>query len=115
MDRRTAVETNGGERMESVHELLVAATAGEPAASARLFETVYAELKRLAHSRLRHDGRIDGLDTTALVHESFLPLLKIEWVGSGPVDHSEEWCHDSQSLRSGARYWRAVVGSRDRV
>ncbi|CAM3868018.1 ECF-type sigma factor [Roseateles saccharophilus] len=57
--------------MESVHELLVAAAAAEPAASARLFEAVYAELKRLAHSLLRHDGRIDGPDTTALMHESF--------------------------------------------
>lgn len=60
--------------MESIHELLTAATAGKPAASARLFETVYTDLKRLAHGRLLHGGRIEGLDTTALVHESFLRL-----------------------------------------
>jgi RNA polymerase sigma factor (TIGR02999 family) len=39
-----------------------------------LFETTYAEFKRLARSRLRSGGRDVLLDTTALVHETYLKL-----------------------------------------
>lgn len=62
--------------MGQMHELLAAARAGDPTASAQLFELVYADLKQLAHSRLHRDGRVEGLDTTALVHESFLRLAE---------------------------------------
>jgi RNA polymerase sigma factor (TIGR02999 family) len=40
----------------------------------RLFELMYADLRRIAHARLR-DGRPDTLDTTSLVHESYLKLV----------------------------------------
>jgi RNA polymerase sigma factor (TIGR02999 family) len=40
------------------------------------FEATYGELKRLAHSRLRDGGRDVLLDTTALVHETYLKLGK---------------------------------------
>ena len=39
-----------------------------------LFELLYHELRRLARSRLASGGRNVLLDTTALVHESFLRL-----------------------------------------
>jgi RNA polymerase sigma factor (TIGR02999 family) len=39
-----------------------------------LFATTYGELRRLAHARLRGGGRNTVLDTTALVHETFLKL-----------------------------------------
>jgi RNA polymerase sigma factor (TIGR02999 family) len=45
-----------------------------------LFELLYNELRRLARSRLASGGRNVLLDTTALVHESFLRLQ-----GSGKV------------------------------
>ena len=35
-------------------------------ASSQLFEIVYADLKRMARSRLYRHGRVDELDTTAL-------------------------------------------------
>ena len=41
-----------------------------------LYETAYAELRRLAHARLRGSGRDVLLDTTALVHESYLKLSR---------------------------------------
>lgn len=44
---------------------------GEREARDALFETAYPELRRLAHARLRDGGR-GLLDTTALVHESYL-------------------------------------------
>jgi len=40
------------------------------------FEATYSELKRLAHARLREGGRDVLLDTTGLVHETYLKLGK---------------------------------------
>jgi RNA polymerase sigma factor (TIGR02999 family) len=48
----------------------------EPADLDALFEGAYAELRQLAHSRLRGGGRDVMLDTTALVHESYLRLTR---------------------------------------
>jgi hypothetical protein len=36
----------------------------------------YQELRRLAHSRLHDGGRNTVLDTTALIHESYLRLVQ---------------------------------------
>ena len=41
-----------------------------------LFAAAYAELRRLARSRLRDGGRNTVLDTTSLVHETYLRLSK---------------------------------------
>lgn len=53
--------------------------AGEGRADAvdRLCERLYADLRRLAHSRLRGGGPA-LLDTTALVHESYLRLVQLQ-------------------------------------
>ena len=54
--------------------LLAAARAGDTAAFDRVFARVYDELARVAHRVRRHsDG--ETLDTTALVHETYLKLL----------------------------------------
>jgi RNA polymerase sigma factor (TIGR02999 family) len=62
--------------MAPLTELLNAATDGDAKASSRLFEEVYADLKRMAHRRLYQDGRVEGVDTTVLVHESFLRMVE---------------------------------------
>ena len=61
---------------ESVTEMLVAHREGVPGAFDRLVELVYPELRRVARQQLRR-GRPDGpvLDTTALVHETYLKLV----------------------------------------
>lgn len=41
-----------------------------------MFSAAYAELRRLARSRLRGGGRNTVLDTTALVHETYLRVSK---------------------------------------
>jgi RNA polymerase sigma factor (TIGR02999 family) len=58
--------------------LLGLARDGEPGAIAKVFEAAYPELCTLAHARLRSRGQShDGvLETTALVHESFLRLAQ---------------------------------------
>jgi RNA polymerase sigma factor (TIGR02999 family) len=51
--------------------------AGDVAARDQLFTTAYSELRKLARSRLRDGGRSTFLETTALVHESYLRFVKI--------------------------------------
>lgn len=60
--------------MSEITKLLQAAHGGDRAAADRAYTLLYAELRRLAHSRLRHEGELTALDTTALVHESYLRL-----------------------------------------
>ncbi|MCW5656524.1 MAG: sigma-70 family RNA polymerase sigma factor [Burkholderiaceae bacterium] len=61
---------------ERVTVLLARVTAGDRAARDALFAAVYPELRRLAHARLYGGGRNTVLDTTALVHESYLRLVQ---------------------------------------
>lgn len=58
---------------EPVMELIRAAQDGDDAAHARLFELVYAELKLVARRQLRNVAHAT-LDTTGLVHETYLKL-----------------------------------------
>jgi RNA polymerase sigma factor (TIGR02999 family) len=53
---------------------------GRPADLEQWFAESYAELRQLARARLRGGGRDVVLDTTALVHESFLRLAQREGV-----------------------------------
>jgi RNA polymerase sigma factor (TIGR02999 family) len=50
---------------------------GDTLARDALFAAAYAELHRLAHSRLRDGGRSVLLDTTGLVHESYLRFVRV--------------------------------------
>ncbi len=47
---------------------------GAPGARDRLFERIYGELKRIARNQLRFAAGEDLLNTTALVHETYLKL-----------------------------------------
>jgi RNA polymerase sigma factor (TIGR02999 family) len=60
--------------MSEITSLLQAAGAGDRAAADRAYALLYAELRQLARSRLRRSGELTLMDTTALVHESFLRL-----------------------------------------
>ena len=62
--------------MTEMTDLLRSAQGGDAEASSRLFELVYADMKRMAHARLHQSSGIDELNTTALVHESFLRLIE---------------------------------------
>lgn len=54
--------------------LLRAASAGDPQAADQVVALLYGELQRLARSRLRRSGELTLLDTSALVHESYLRI-----------------------------------------
>ena len=61
--------------MESLTVLIQQVQTGDAGARDRLFAAAYGELRKLARSRLRYGGRNTFLDTTALVHESYLKFL----------------------------------------
>jgi RNA polymerase sigma factor (TIGR02999 family) len=58
-----------------ITRLLGQARAGDEQAVAGLFQHLYADLHRLARARLRQHQTQTLLDTTALLHESFLKLV----------------------------------------
>jgi RNA polymerase sigma factor (TIGR02999 family) len=59
-----------------VTRLLQAAGGGDREALDRLYSAVYAELHRLAASRMRREGRAVTLQPTALVNEAWLRLAE---------------------------------------
>lgn len=61
--------------MSDITALIGQLAAGDNTARERLFSAAYDELRKLARSRLRDGGRNTYLDTTALVHESYLRFL----------------------------------------
>lgn len=61
--------------MSEITELLALARSGDRKAAAAAFSLLYDELRRLARSKLRRHRTMTLLDTTALVHESYLKLV----------------------------------------
>ena len=64
------------------------------------FASHYEDLRQIAHHRLRRSEKITLLDTTALVHESYLRLLKAKHV---------EVSGKSQFLAFAARVMRSII------
>ena len=62
--------------MTQLTELLGLIQAGDTQARDALFAAAYTELHRLARARLRDGGRDSVLDTTCLVHESYLRFVR---------------------------------------
>jgi len=56
-------------------DLLSAARLGDRRAAGEAFSVLYEELRRLAHAKLRRHQTMTLLDTTSLVHESYLRLI----------------------------------------
>jgi len=67
--------------MADVTILLNAARNGDTGAADKVVALLYAELHRLAHSRMRRSGEMTLLDTTSLVHEAYLRLQRMS-----PID-----------------------------
>ena len=64
--------------MRDLNELLASARQGDVASVDQLCALMYDDLRRLARIRLAGHQRGTLLDTTALVHESYLRLSKLE-------------------------------------
>ena len=90
-----AVETTG-----AVTEMLAAAGQGDRVAIGKLYSILYPELRDLAHQRVRNMHNMTVLDTTSLVHESYLRLVK---TGKIAVENRKHF------LGYAARVMRSVV------
>jgi len=69
-----------------VTRLLEEASGGNRAAFDQLFPQVYAELRRLAQSKLQWEREGHTLNATSLVHEAYFRLVgqtRVEWKGRG--------------------------------
>ena len=58
-------------------DLIQLAQSGDDAALKLVFAATYEDLHRMARSRIRQSGGGTMLDTTALVHESFLRFRRV--------------------------------------
>jgi len=61
--------------MSDLTQLIQRMGTGDQTARDQLFAEAYTELRKLARSRLRDGGRNTLLETTALVHESYMRFL----------------------------------------
>ena len=84
--------------MGQVTSLLAAVGQGQGEALGELYALLYAELRRLARSRVRRSGDLTLLDTTALVHESYLRFEKSGSVQIG--DRNQFMAYAAQVMRS---------------
>jgi RNA polymerase sigma factor (TIGR02999 family) len=73
--------------MGDVTQLIARAREGDRDAFAGLFELLYPELRRIAHSRLARNLRDTLMDTTALVHECYLKFAQAERLTPGDRVH----------------------------
>lgn len=82
---------------EDATRLLLASGSGDEGALDRLFPRVYDELKVIARQRLARHGRGYTLDTTALVHESYLKL--VDQTRVEPRDRAHFFALASRAMR----------------
>ena len=66
--------TSDSDPLPPITLLLHQATAGDRDALDQVFESLYPDLRRVARARLHQQGRPESLNTTSLVHESFVRL-----------------------------------------
>jgi RNA polymerase sigma factor (TIGR02999 family) len=84
--------------LSQLTELLGRIQAGDSGARNALFAAAYAELHRLAGARLRQGARDVVLDTTCLVHESYLRFLSAGELRA--EDRRAFFAYASQVMRS---------------
>jgi RNA polymerase sigma factor (TIGR02999 family) len=89
-----------------ITRLLAELGRGNETAREPLFESIYAELRVLARSRLRSERDDITLSTTALVHEAYLRLVPIEKI---------EWRDRSHFFATAARAMRRILIDRART
>jgi len=84
--------------MGDITTLLARARAGDRAALDAVFETLYPELRRIAHARLAGHARDAAMQTTVLVHECYLKLLAAERLA--PADRPHFLAYAARAMRS---------------
>lgn len=83
-----------------ITQLLQAAGSGDAVAVDAVVARLYAELRELAHSQLRKAGSFTLLDTTALVHESYLRLHGSAGSGASFSDRRQFFAYAARAMHS---------------
>ena len=84
----------------NTQNLIDAASAGDSAAQKQLFSILYKELHAMAHRAMLKEQFDDMLQTTALVHEAYLSLVK---------DKRTSWRNKKHFYRVAARVMRCIL------
>ena len=84
--------------MGEITVLIRAASQGEEGAADRLYERLYADLRRLARARLRAGGRDAILDTSVVVHEAYVRLVRAGGVRA--TDRQQFLAYAARAIRS---------------
>ena len=84
--------------MGDITNLIARARAGDRSALDSLFESVYPELRRIAHVRLRRGFPDPDLGTTALVNECYLKLRDAQRLDSNDREHF--FAYSATAMRS---------------
>lgn len=84
--------------MKSLTLLIQRMSTDSPPSRDELFAAAYPELRKLARARLHNGGRNTVLDTTSLVHESYLRILGAE--GLRLEDRQAFFAYASRVMRS---------------
>src|SRR6185295_15027361 len=82
----------------SLTQLIHRAQQGDPEAADVLYAATYADLRRLARSRLRASKRHTLLDTGSLVHESYIRFAQARHLRLESRVHFMRWA--AQVMRS---------------
>lgn len=85
-------------RMGDITQLIARAREGDHDALDGLFQAVYPELRRIAHTRLRRGFPDPDLGTTALVNECYLKLRDAERVEAS--DRAHFFSYTAAAMRS---------------
>jgi RNA polymerase sigma factor (TIGR02999 family) len=86
------------DKAADVAQILAAATAGDRSAIDQLYAILYPELRALAHRRVRGSENAVALDTTSLVHESYLRFAKAGKIAV--QDHKQFLAYAAHVMRS---------------
>lgn len=84
--------------MSELTELLAAARQGDQQAAGQAFSLLYDDLRRLARSKLRQHQPMTLLDTTSLVHESYLRFVGTD--GLPVTDRHHFFAYAARVMRS---------------
>jgi len=84
--------------MGDITALIARANSGDRPAVDAIFERLYPELRRIAHSRLTRHMRDTLLDTTMLVHECYLKFVQAERLN--PSDRAHFIAYSATAMRS---------------
>jgi RNA polymerase sigma factor (TIGR02999 family) len=91
--------------MPDVTQILAAIEAGDPYAADQLLPLVYDELRQLAAQKLAHEKPGLTLQSTALVHEAYLRLVK----GGDEKSRQQSWDNRGHFFAAAAEAMRRIL------